>query len=197
MAIHQVVMYGRYLELGVETRATFYTGTRTSDGGGAQEYARQVALAWEARLAAYLSNQWELYQATCRDVSTAGMPEFIVAGLTDFVGGSVSEALPPTVTLPLSFNSYTERPNRARKLLPGFVESANDGGRPLTALRDAAADFANDLNALITTVDFQTTNVTVAWGETPPRVVSAHQLTGYKVATEWGVLKKRKPGVGI
>lgn len=121
---------------------------------------------------------------------TEALPPITWTDAPDFLGDG--EALPWQTSAVAIFRTE-HRGTRGRKFLPTMNEAANSGGRPVVDVKTDVEDFIDEAIGEFTGGNgwqFQQ----VVWSE---KDSTAYLITEGFCSPEWGVQRRRRPGVGI
>lgn len=144
-----------------------------------------------------LSTNFQFLGIRMRNIEVADFPSVPFMLTTPWAGLGNTEMLPPHDAGIVGFRSILQRPNRARKYIPGLGEDMQSQGVLTTSAINALGSFAGDMRVL-----------TVAGlGEFTLLAVRKSPVTG--LAVEWNELnesyvplgvatqRRRKRGIGI
>lgn len=151
---------------------------------------------WDTHLKAEMSVHFSIYGVSVQRVDIADQPAIVVP-VTPVVGTKSANTLPVQVAMVVNFRSFTERPNYARKFLPGWCEDDTDGALPGEDQKDAALAWAQALIAVnligSTSVDYRTVRFDPLTGLSD----LTNPLTTAQVSPYWGTQRRRRQGRGI
>lgn len=197
MAIHEITFHGRYTNVAVETRNTFYAGNLVSSYGDALVTASYILSAFYPNLAAHWSQFYEWYGYTIRDVTNVGSVGIWNELSPALSGTNLIHMLPPQVALYISLKAGGILPNKSPKWMAGFTEQDSVEGVPsaglladmVTALGDllAASNVSSDVQKL----------ACVQWDSPPTHVVSANPIQAWYLNPLFRTQRRRAVGIGI
>lgn len=198
MATLQVTLFSRIL--GNEQRNVYHFAGGYAIVDNIQEIVDYLFLGYEDEdgLGPTMSDEWELYAASVKDVTDPENPTIpVIPTEGPIAGGNAADPLPLMNAALLQFTALVAPPNRSRKYLGGFTEGSHGpGGWGNTTLERIGfwADWCLDIS---TAVDAGIALVVSRINPSTGVLVGSNILESYSITPYARTQRRRTPGRGI